>query len=227
MNRSESISKLAVSLVKFNSEVSKIAKDAKNPFFKSNYVTLDKLIEATRPILQENGLVVMQSPLSKEDGSIGIQTLLIHESGEFIESEPIFMKPAKANDPQQAGSIISYMRRYSYQAILNLNTGEDDDANISTSEEDKKSKLNNKSYSNNKKLSEAQLKRMYVIGKNAGYENSKVDSMINQKYNKKACDMTKEEYDNVVEGLQKIADAKAEEKFIASEKKFIKSLAED
>lgn len=227
MNRSESISKLAVSLVKFNSEVSKIAKDAKNPFFKSNYVTLDKLIEATRPILQENGLVVMQSPLSKEDGSIGIQTLLIHESGEFIESEPIFMKPAKANDPQQAGSIISYMRRYSYQAILNLNTGEDDDANKSTSEEDKKSKLNNKSYSNNKKLSEAQLKRMYVIGKNAGYENSKVDSMINQKYNKKACDMTKEEYDNVVEGLQKIADAKAEEKFIASEKKFIKSLAED
>ena len=227
MNRSESISKLAISLVKFNSEVSKIAKDAKNPFFKSNYVTLDKLIEATRPILQENGLVVMQSPLSKEDGSIGIQTLLIHESGEFIESEPIFMKPAKANDPQQAASIISYMRRYSYQAILNLNTGEDDDANKSTSEEDKKSKLNNKSYSNNKKLSEAQLKRMYVIGKNAGYENSKVDSMINQKYNKKACDMTKEEYDNVVEGLQKIADAKAEEKFIASEKKFIKSLAED
>ena len=227
MNRSESISKLAISLVKFNSEVSKIAKDAKNPFFKSDYVTLDKLIEATRPILQENGLVVMQSPLSKEDGSIGIQTLLIHESGEFIESEPIFMKPAKANDPQQAGSIISYMRRYSYQAILNLNTGEDDDANKSTSEEDKKSKLNNKSYSNNKKLSEAQLKRMYVIGKNAGYENSKVDSMINQKYNKKACDMTKEEYDNVVEGLQKIADAKAEEKFITSEKKFIKSLAED
>ena len=227
MNRSESISKLAVSLVKFNSEVSKIAKDAKNPFFKSNYVTLDKLIEATRPILQENGLVVMQSPLSKEDGSIGIQTLLIHESGEFIESEPIFMKPAKANDPQQAGSIISYMRRYSYQAILNLNTGEDDDANKSTSEEDKKSKLNNKSYSNNKELSEAQLKRMYVIGKNAGYENSKVDSMINQKYNKKACDMTKEEYDNVVEGLQKIADAKAKEKFIANEKKFVKSLAED
>ena len=75
MNRSESISKLAISLVKFNSEVSKIAKDTKNPFFKSNYVTLDKLIEATRPILQENGLVVMQSPLSKEDGSIGIQSL--------------------------------------------------------------------------------------------------------------------------------------------------------
>ena len=163
MNRSESISKLAISLVKFNSEVSKIAKDAKNPFFKSNYVTLDKLIEATRPILQENGLVVMQSPLSKEDGSIGIQTLLIHESGEFIESEPIFMKPAKANDPQQAGSIISYMRRYSYQAILNLNTGEDDDANISTSKEDKEAKVKKTNYANDKLITDAQRKRLNAI----------------------------------------------------------------
>ena len=163
MNRSESISKLAVSLVKFNSEVSKIVKDASNPFFKSNYVTLDRLIEATRPILQENGLVVMQSPLSKEDGSIGIQTLLIHESGEFIESEPIFMKPAKANDPQQAGSIISYMRRYSYQAILNLNTGEDDDANKSTSKEDIEAKIKKTNYTNDKLISEAQRKRLNAI----------------------------------------------------------------
>ena len=193
MNRSESISKLAVSLVKSNSEVSKIAKDAKNPFFKSNYVTLDKLIEATRPILQENGLVVMQSPLSKEDGSVGIQTLLIHESGEFIESEPIFMKPAKANDPQQAGSIISYMRRYSYQAILNLNTGEDDDANKSTSEEDKKAKLNKKSYSEERLITEAQINRLKIISKGIdvnvlkdiiagyGFESSKEITM--NKYN--------------------------------------------
>ena len=168
MNRSESISKLAISLVKFNSEVSKIAKDAKNPFFKSNYVTLDKLIEATRPILQENGLVVMQSPLSKEDGSIGIQTLLIHESGEFIESERIFMKPAKANDPQQAGSIISYMRRYSYQAILNLNTGEDDDANKSTSEEDIEAKVKKNNYTNDNQqaerfITDKQRQRLYAI----------------------------------------------------------------
>ena len=208
MHRSESISKLAVSLVKFNSEVSKIAKDAKNPFFKSNYVTLDKLIEATRPILQENGLVVMQSPLSKEDGSIGIQTLLIHESGEFIESEPIFMKPAKVNDPQQAGSIISYMRRYSYQAILNLNTGEDDDANESTGEENIKAKLNDKSYSNNKELSEEQVKELYLVGYKAGYTYKKVDEAIKNNYGKAVKDITMEEYKNAIDRFQKIVDAK-------------------
>ena len=208
MNRSESISKLAVSLVKFNSEVSKIAKDAKNPFFKSNYVTLDRLIEATRPILQENGLVVMQSPLSKEDGSIGIQTLLIHESGEFIESEPIFMKPAKANDPQQAGSIISYMRRYSYQAILNLNTGEDDDANKSTGEENIKAKLNDKSYSNNKELSEEQVKELYLVGYKAGYTYKKVDEAIKNNYGKAVKDITIKEYENAIDGFQKIIASK-------------------
>lgn len=141
MNRSESISKLAVALVNFNKQVSSIPKDKANPFFKSQYVTLDNLIIHTRQLLQEQGLVVMQSPLSKEDGSIGIQTLLIHESGEFIESEPIYMKPAKANDPQGAGSVISYLRRYSYQAILNLNTGEDDDANRATHGKDKPSTI--------------------------------------------------------------------------------------
>ena len=208
MNRSESISKLAVSLVKFNSEVSKIAKDAKNPFFKSNYVTLDRLIEATRPILQENGLVVMQSPLSKEDGSIGIQTLLIHESGEFIESEPIFMKPAKANDPQQAGSIISYMRRYSYQSILNLNTGEDDDANKSTGEENIKAKLNDKSYSNNKELSEEQVKELYLVGYKAGYTYKKVDEAIKNNYGKAVKDITMKEYENAIDGFQKIIASK-------------------
>jgi hypothetical protein len=206
MNRSESISKLAVSLVKFNSEVSKIAKDASNPFFKSNYVTLDRLIEATRPILQENGLVVMQSPLSKEDGSIGIQTLLIHESGEFIESEPIFMKPAKANDPQQAGSIISYMRRYSYQAILNLNTGEDDDANKSTGEENIKAKINNKS--NVVVLSEDKIKELYKVGYSAGYTYPKVDNLVAQRCNKKTNEMTEEEYNTILNELKRIVDAK-------------------
>ena len=206
MNRSESISKLAISLVKFNGEVSKIAKDAKNPFFKSNYVTLDRLIEATRPILQEHGLVVMQSPLSKDDGSIGIQTLLIHESGEFIESEPIFMKPAKINDPQQAGSIISYMRRYSYQAILNLNTGEDDDANKSTGEENIRVKMSNKS--NIIALSEDKIKELYKVGYSIGYKYPKVDSLVAQRYNKKTNEMNEEEYSVILNELKRILDTK-------------------
>ena len=141
MNKSESIKELAAALIKFNSKVTAISKDAKNPQFRSEYVTLDKLIEITRPILQEVGLSVMQFPLSDENGRIGIQSLLIHESGEYIESDPLFMKTYKMIrggeyvedfSPQVGGSYISYLRRYSYQAILCLNTGEDDDGNKAT-----------------------------------------------------------------------------------------------
>lgn len=141
MKKSESIKELSSALIKFNSKVSGISKDAKNPQFRSEYVTLDKLIEITRPLLQEVGLSVMQFPLSNESGEIGVQSLLLHESGEYIESNPLFMKTYKmvkggeyveAFDPQTGGSYISYLRRYSYQAILCLNTGEDDDGNTAS-----------------------------------------------------------------------------------------------
>ena len=136
MKMSESISNLGKSLAAFNGEVEKVAKGAKNPQFRSKYVTLDSLIEATKPILQKYGLSVLQIPLSGEQDQVGVKSLLLHESGEFIESEPLFMTPQRmvkggeyvvAKDAQAAGSTISYLRRYSYQAILNLSTGEDDD----------------------------------------------------------------------------------------------------
>ena len=113
------------------------------------------------------------------------------------------MKPAKANDPQQAGSIISYMRRYSYQAILNLNTGEDDDANKSTSEEDKKSKLNNKSYSNDRLISDAQRNRLNVIAK--GIDVTVIKDIIAGHGFGSSKDITMSKYDAIcdeIEGLK-------------------------
>ena len=194
MNRSETINKLALALVKFNNEVSSIPKDAKNPFYHSEYVTLDKLIISTRDILQKNGLSVMQFPLSVE-GKIGIQTILLHESGEFIESEPLYMTPAKLNDPQAAGSIISYLRRYSYQAILNLNTGEDDDANIATYG-------NNKPESNGK-LSAKQVGRLLAIGLKAGIKEPDIKKVIKTEFGKdKIEDLNKDQYDAVCSRLE-------------------------
>lgn len=195
MNRSETISKLALALVKFNNEVSSIPKDAKNPFYHSEYVTLDKLIISTRDILQKNGLSVMQFPLSV-DGKIGIQTMLLHESGEFIESEPLYMTPAKANDPQVAGSIISYLRRYSYQAILNLSTGEDDDANAATF-------VNSEPPKANGKLTAKQAGRLLAIGLKAGIKEPEIKKVIKSEYGKdKIEDLSKEEYDNVCSRLE-------------------------
>lgn len=194
MNKSESIVKLSVALAKFNSEVSSISKDAKNPFFKSDYVTLDKLIIATRDILQKNGLSILQMPLSKESGEIGIQTIVLHETGEFIETAPLFMTPVK-NDPQGAGSLITYLRRYSYQAVLNLNTGEDDDGNASTFKEtvSQKSILNDK-----------QINRLYAIAFKAGFSREVVKGHMVAKYKIDSMDkLNKTQYDEMCTGYEK------------------------
>lgn len=149
-HKSESITQLAVSLAKFNGEVSKISKDATNPFFKKNYATLDNIIDEIRPILTKHGLSIIQLP-SGDGENVSMKTMLIHESGEWIESDALVMKPVK-NDPQAIGSAISYARRYSLAAFLSLNTGEDDDGNKAT-------------HSNSGQAVPASLKAKYQAGK--------------------------------------------------------------
>lgn len=167
MNKSETITELAKALVKFNSEVNKIAKDADNPFFKNNYATLDTIIDEIRPILSKHGLSIMQIP-SGDGQNVTLKTLLIHESGEWLESDELTMKPVK-NDPQAVGSCITYARRYSLAAFLSLNTGEDDDGNGATYGKDKpKPKGNNGQTSSkpqgsgNGKASEKQMKMIHA-----------------------------------------------------------------
>ena len=126
-NKSETISKLAVALVKFNCEMKIIEKDASNPHFKNRYASLDTIIDEVRPLLAKHGLAVLQFP-GGDGEKFTLRSMLIHESGEWIESEPITMRPVK-NDPQGIGSCNTYARRYSLSSLLSLNTGEDDDGN--------------------------------------------------------------------------------------------------
>lgn len=128
--KSESIKNIAVALCKFNGEVSKIEKDSSNPHFKNRYASLDHIIDEIRPILTKHGLSIIQMP-GGDGEKFTMSTLLIHESGEWLESDPIVMRPVK-NDPQGIGSCATYARRYSLAAFLSLNTGEDDDGNAAT-----------------------------------------------------------------------------------------------
>ena len=134
-NKSESIAALAKALIGFNSEVTKISKSAENPFFKSKYATLDNIVDEVRPILAKHGLSILQFPGGDGENVI-MKTMLLHESGEWIESEPLIMKPVK-NDPQAVGSCVTYARRYSIGSFLSLNTGEDDDGQKATNGESK------------------------------------------------------------------------------------------
>ena len=125
MNRSESISKFAAAFVKAQSAMGNAVKGSANPFFKSKFADLNAIREACTPVLNENGISVMQ-PTTVVDGKHYIETILLHESGEYL-SGLYEIVVAKANDPQSLGAAISYARRYGLQSMVSLGA-EDDDA---------------------------------------------------------------------------------------------------
>ena len=123
MKTSESIKEITSALITFHDEVNNIPKTANNPFFKSKYVPLDKILTAIQQPLKTANLAFVQFP--SEQG--GLTTRLMHTSGEWLE-DTFYMKPTK-EDPQGYGSVITYQRRYALSSILGLNTDEDDDGN--------------------------------------------------------------------------------------------------
>jgi hypothetical protein len=125
MQRSETIVELAKALAEFNKELSRISKDAKNPYHNNSYTTLDNILDTIRPLLAKHGISVLQMP-SGNGETIEMRTLLLHTSGEFIESPVVTMKAAKS-DPQSLGSTITYAKRYALSAMLGISTGDKDD----------------------------------------------------------------------------------------------------
>lgn len=125
MDKSDSIKELATALNKAQDEMGGAVKGAANPFFKSKYADLSAVVQAIKEPFATNGLSYSQFPISK-DGLVGVETILMHKSGEFISSE-LLLSPTK-KDPQAAGSAITYARRYALQALAGI-PSEDDDGN--------------------------------------------------------------------------------------------------
>ena len=125
-NRSETIGKLAAALSKFQAEVENPTKDSQG--YKYKYADLANILNAIKVPLGNNKLSVCQMLGSSAQG-VSVTTILMHESGEYIESE--LSLPQETSDnmsaPQQAGTTITYARRYALAACLGI-AQEDPDA---------------------------------------------------------------------------------------------------
>lgn len=131
MKKSETLTEFSKAFAKTQQEMKQPLKDANNPFFKSKYVPLENVVEAITESASKNGLSFTQFPSSDEDGNVTVGTLVMHSSGEWIEYDPIKMKPVK-NDPQSIGSAITYAKRYALSAIFGITSDQDDDGNEAT-----------------------------------------------------------------------------------------------
>ena len=127
METSESIVEIAKAFSNFQSEVSNPKKNGDNPHFGSKFSTLDEIISTIRPTLTKHGLSFMQ-PTKTDGNQVGVATLLLHSSGEFLQSEFIWIPLPKAN-AQGVGAAITYGRRFSLGATLGIATEDDNDGN--------------------------------------------------------------------------------------------------
>ena len=186
----------------------KAPKSQFNKFGNYAYRNCEDILEALKPILAEVKAVVNISDevvLVGERYYIKATVKFIDaETGEIVEASAMAREEEnkKGMDSSQlTGSTSSYARKYALNGLFAIDDTKDSDTTNTHGKEDGKSNVIT--------LTDKQLNRMYAIAKVGGYDKVKVDKLINQKYNKKANEMTKAEYDNVVEGLQKIADAKS------------------
>ena len=128
LNKSDNIVELSKALAKFQANVKQPMKDKDNPFFRSKYVPLENVVEAITQEAPKHGLSFVQWALNDESGRVGVATMLMHESGEFIEFDPVHMKADKET-AQGAGALISYLKRYSLSAVFGITSDQDDDGN--------------------------------------------------------------------------------------------------
>jgi hypothetical protein len=131
MNRSDTIAQLSAALAQAQGEFTPAQKRGKNPQFKSGYATLDDVIASVRGPLAAHGLAVVQ-PLTNEGEQFILETILLHESGEWIGTETLIphMEGNRAtNTVQEFGISLTYMRRYMLTSMLGINAEEDTDGN--------------------------------------------------------------------------------------------------
>ena len=123
-------------LFEFRKQAVAVKKNAKNPFFKSNYADINSVIDSINPILDELGIVFTQCP-NFIDGVDVLTTRIsiADDPKEFIESNVRLLLPSA--DMQKLGSAITYARRYALISMFALET-EDDDGNTASKKVSKK-----------------------------------------------------------------------------------------
>jgi len=124
MKHSESINEISDALSKVQGEIEDATKDSQNPHFKSSFASLASVYEACRKLLAKNGIAVIQSPSTTDNGSVRITTMLAHKSGQYFSDE--FDLTPKDKSPQSLGSCVTYGRRYSLMAMVGIAQDDDD-----------------------------------------------------------------------------------------------------
>lgn len=130
MTNSTSIKELMTAIQKVQQSAGEVAKTSTGQVGTRTYkyANLNDTWDTVKALLQQNNLVVTQSPTSG-NSSIGqmFTTTIYHTESEQWMTETMQMTLTK-QDPQGIGSAITYYRRYMITSMLGLIPDDDNDA---------------------------------------------------------------------------------------------------
>ncbi len=128
MHMSENLDQILPEFYQFQQDVKNPKKAAEGYGYK--YMTLDDLIDHAREAMAGRGLSFSQEVRSGDNGDIELMTRIYHVSGQWLSFGPLVLPKdngKKMNRIQQAGSAITYARRYSLAAALGIASEIDSD----------------------------------------------------------------------------------------------------
>lgn len=203
MEKSESIKEIALALSMFQGEVLNPKSISINPNFNSKYAPLCEVINTVKETLTKYGLSILQIPYTEGD-RVSVETFLMHNSGEWIKSPPLSFKIDNLT-AQGAGAAITYARRYSLSAMLNISSEEDLDGNHSDDFEinNEEIKVESQPIVDNNNVTEKQIKFIHTLAKEKGVDNPSLKNLSKTMFGKESSkNLTKQEASSLIEALQ-------------------------
>lgn len=122
---SDDLSDIDKGMIEFHKKIETIKKSGNHTHLKYHYATLDDILESVNPLLAEQGLYIMQFPITVDDSTLAIRTSLRSQNGQYVTMDSVTFKYRQ--DIQTLGSYITYLKRYMLSGILAISFNEDTD----------------------------------------------------------------------------------------------------
>lgn len=178
------------------------------------FANLATIIETNREVMSKNGLAIVQR-IGFENEIFGLITELVHKSGEKVSSFHPLPDPGKMK-PQEFGARLTYARRYSWQTIQGVEGDVDNDANgvgnaanlVENGVLSKKTsnptrsggqtpKPQNHAPGMSDRVTVGELKVLWKVFEQKGFTKEQAAQVIQNEFNKKNVDLTKDEFHKV------------------------------
>lgn len=142
MRYSNELNEIGAALAQVQAEIKNPIKDQINKGVQGQpkYANLeDTLSDYVRPVCSKHGISVIQSLNTNENKQVGVCTMLLHKSGQYIISDYVYCdviipisKQGKEvlTQGQATGVCITYLRRYSLNSALGINGDKDTDGSF-------------------------------------------------------------------------------------------------